>query len=260
MDLELQGQTALVTGGSRGIGRAVAERLAAEGCALHLAGRDAASLEQARREIEAAHGVTITVHAVDLADDAGVSALARACRDVDVLVNNAGAIPGGTIDRIANAAWKRAWDLKVFGYIALMRELLASMQERGRGVVVNVIGAAGERPDAGYIAGAGANAALMAMTRALGTASVDAGVRVVGINPGLVETERMVTLLRQRATQQFGDAERWRELSRGLPFGRAAQPAEVADLVVFLVSARASYISGTIVTIDGGASGRGRSF
>jgi NAD(P)-dependent dehydrogenase (short-subunit alcohol dehydrogenase family) len=102
----------------------------------------------------------------------------------------------------------------------------------------------------------------MAMTRALGSASVDHGVRVVGVNPGLVETERMVTLLSQRARERFGDAGRWRELldEMSLPLGRPAGASEVADLVCFLASARASYISGTIVTIDGGAVGRSRAF
>jgi len=260
MDLQLAGKTALVTGGARGIGRAVAQALAAEGCALHLAGRTEADLVQAQRQITQAHGVPVQVHAVDLSGDAGVAALAGACREVDILVNNAGAIPGGGIERIDNATWKRAWDLKVFGFIGLMRELLAAMQQRGSGAIVNVIGSAGERPAASYLAGSGANAALMAITRALGTASVEHGVRVVGVNPGLVETPRMVGLLRTRAAQALGDAGRWRELAADLPFGRAARPEEVADLVCFLASPRAGYVSGTIVTIDGGAAGRGKAF
>lgn len=259
MELGLRGKTALVTGGSRGIGRAVALTLAAEGCALHLAGRSAADLDSARSQIVQAHGVAVTVHEADLSNEAAVAELARRCEAVDILVNNAGAIPGGSIDRIDNTSWKRAWDLKVFGYIGLMRELLPAMRGRGRGVILNVIGSAGERPSADYVAGSGANAALMAMTRALGSSSVEQGVRVLGVNPGLVETERMITLLRGRAQAAHGDPERWGELVHHLPFGRAARPQEVADLVCFLVSERAAYVSGTIVTIDAGASGRGGS-
>jgi len=260
MNLELNGKTALVTGGSRGIGRAVALALASEGCALHLASRTQADLERARDEIARAHGVPVETHAVDLADRAALLALARSVGPVDILVNNAGAIPGGRIDQIDDETWKRAWDLKVFGFVGLCREMLAAMQARGHGVIVNVIGLAGERPDAGYLAGSGANAALMAMTRALGAASVAHGVRVVGVNPGLVATDRMVGLLRARAADTLGDAERWRELMSAYPFGRPAHPEEVADVVCFLASARASYVSGTIVTVDGGAGARGASF
>jgi 3-oxoacyl-[acyl-carrier protein] reductase len=262
MDLELRGRTTLITGGSRGIGRAVSTALAAEGCRLHLAGRTAADLEATRREIVATHAADVSLHVSDLAQDGAASQLAAECGDLDILINNAGAIPGGGIDAVDDRTWKRAWDLKVFGYIGLMRHVMRRMRDRGQGVIVNIIGTGGERPAADYIAGAGANAALMAMTRALGSASVDDGVRVVGVNPGLVETDRMVALLRERARGRFGDEARWREMLADLklPFGRPALVSEVADLVCFLASPRASYISGTIVTIDGGAVGRGRAF
>ena len=260
MDLGLAGKTALVTGASRGIGRAVAESLAAEGCSLHLAGRSAEHLERAREEIAQRHGIAVAIHPADLSQDEAVSALAEACSEAEILVNNAGAIPGGAIDQIDNTAWKRAWDLKVFGYVGMMRAMLAAMRKRGRGVIVNVIGLAGERPDARYLAGSGANAALMAMTRALGAASVDDGVRVLGVNPGLVATDRMVALLRTKAQQTLGDPERWEEFARNYPFGRPAKPEEIADVVCFLASERAAYMSGSIVTVDGGAAGRGGSF
>ena len=260
MNLELCDKTVLVTGGSRGIGRAVAVALASEGCRLHLASRGRADLERTRDAIVQAHGVAVTVHAVDLNDGEAVRGLARTVGAVDILVNNAGAIPGGRIDQIDDASWKKAWDLKVFGTIGLCREMLAAMQARKSGVIVNVIGLAGERPDANYLAGSGANAALMAMTRALGAASVEHGVRVVGVNPGLVATDRMVTLLRAKAENTLGDAERWGEFVHDYPFGRPAHASEIADMVCFLASARASYVSGTIVTVDGGASMRGASF
>lgn len=260
MDLGLSGKSALVTGASRGIGRSIAESLAAEGCSLHLTARTAESLHRAADELRQRHHVSVAVHASDLSQDGSADKLAAACGGVDILVNNAGAIPGGAIDQIDNAAWKRAWDLKVFGYIGLMRAMLATMRRNKRGVVVNVIGLAGERPDARYLAGSGANAALMAMTRALGAASVDDGVRVIGVNPGLVATGRMVALLRTKAQQTLGDAERWQEFVANYPFGRPATPEEIADVVCFLASERAAYMSGTIVTVDGGVSGRGGSF
>ena len=253
MDLGLKGRTAVITGGSKGIGKAVAMALAEEGVDLHLAARTAADLDHARREIVDRFQVGVTVHALDLSRSENVARLVEATRDADILVNNAGAIPAGTIDRIDEAAWREAWDLKVFGFINMCRAMLAHMEARGAGVIVNVVGVAGDRHDAKYVAGSTGNAAMIALTRALGGASTDRGVRVVGINPGRIATGRMETQLRRRATMDFNDPERWREYLASLPFGRAGRPEEVGWLAAFLASDRAGYISGTMVTIDGGA-------
>jgi len=256
MDLNLHGKTALVTGASKGIGLAVAKALAAEGCNLHLAARGKETLEGAREAIRKRHQVAVALHPLDLSRSESVGRLAESCRDVDILVNNAGAIPGGTIDMIDEARWRAAWDLKVFGYINLTREFLALMAKRGRGVIVNVVGLAGEKMDAGYVAGSAGNAALIAFTKAVGSTSLDKGVRVLGCNPGPVETDRIVTLMKTRAEREFGDASRWQEYLKKLPLGRAAKAEEVADLVAFLASDRASYISGTVTNIDGGLGAR----
>jgi len=256
MDLQLKGKSVLVTGGSKGIGLAVARAFAAEGCSLHLAAREQAPLSAAAQEVSKANAVGVTHHAIDLGRQGSAITLARACPDVDILVNNAGAIPGGDLDAIDETRWREAWDLKVFGYINLTREFYRRMRERGSGVIVNVIGLAGERMDAGYIAGSAGNASLMAFTRAAGSTSLDSGVRIVGVNPGAVRTERLIRLFKTRAERLLGDVARWEELFEKLPMKRAAQPEEVADLVVFLASARASYVSGTIVTIDGGVAAR----
>ena len=252
MELELEGLTALVTGASRGMGFAVAQGLAREGCNLHLAARTAADLEAARTKIAERSKVTVTCHALDLSDAAGVAHLAKRCADIDILVNNAGAIPAGRLLRMDAARWRKAWDLKVFGYIDLTREIYARMRERRRGVIVNVIGVAGERLRADYIAGTTGNAALMAFTRALGGESVDFGVRVVGVNPGLIDTDRVRKGLEAQAEKTLGDCKRWLELVKNPPLGRLGRPEEIGDVVVFLASARASFVSGTIVTVDAG--------
>ena len=256
MELNLKGRTALITGGSRGIGFGVAQLLAAEGCDLHLASRNAESLEAARKKITAAHRVNVTVHALDLSRLDNAVKLVKACGPVDILINNAGAIPQGTLTGLDDKTWREAWDLKVFGFINVTREVYRDMCVKKRGVIVNVVGIAGERPLANYIAGSMGNASLMAMSRALGAESVDHGVRVVAVNPGGTETDRQVVRWKARAKKELGDENRWRELTTGFPFGRLGTVEEVASMIVFLCSERAGYVSGTVVTVDGGASAR----
>jgi NAD(P)-dependent dehydrogenase (short-subunit alcohol dehydrogenase family) len=256
MDLGLAGRTALITGASKGIGRATAEEFAAEGCHLHLVARTKADLDAARDAIRTRWNVNIAVHPVDLSNGDACRTLAAEVGDVDILVNNAGAIPGGDIAAVEEERWRKAWDLKVFGYINLTRAIYPKMRARGRGVIVNIIGLAGELLNANYVAGTTGNAALMAFSRALGADSFDSGVRVVGINPGMVATDRLRTLYETRAQKEFGDKSRWKEFMKELPQGRAAEARDVADAAVFLASDRASYISGTVLTIDGGSANR----
>ena len=256
MELNLKGRIALVTGGSRGIGFGVAQLLAAEGCDLHLASRSAENLEAARKKITASHKVNVTVHAMDLSRLDNAVRLATACGPLDILINNAGAIPQGTLTGLDDQTWREAWDLKVFGFINVTREVYRDMCARKRGVIVNVVGVGGERPTANYIAGSMANAALMAMSRALGAESADHGVRVVAVNPGATETDRQVVRWKARAKKELGDENRWRELTTGHPLGRLATVDEVASAIVFLCSERSGYTSGTVVTVDGGASAR----
>ena len=255
MDLELAGKRAVITGGSKGIGRAAAEALADEGCDVLLAARDPAALEEAAAAIRARRQVNVTTLSVDLSRHDAVLQLAEVAGAPDILVNNAGAIPGGDLLTVDNETWRAAWDLKVFGFISLCRAVYPPMAARGSGVIVNVIGAAGEKLDPNYLAGSTGNASLMAFTRALGRASTADGLRVVGINPGPVATQRIERLLRTRAQKQLGDAERWREFYDKMPFGRPAHSEEIAAAVAFLASPRSAYTSGTILTIDGGMAG-----
>ena len=256
MELGLKGKAALITGGSRGIGYGVARHLAAEGCRLHIAARTAADLEAARTRLTADYNADVTVHPLDLADSASANRLADACGPLDILVNNAGAIPHGGLDDLGEENWRDAWNLKVFGFINLTRAVYRDMRSRRSGVIINVIGIAGERPTASYIAGSMGNASLMAMSRALGAESPQYGVRVIAVNPGSIETDRQVVRWKARAKAKLGDENRWRELITHLPFSRLGSVDELAAVVVFLASERASYVSGTVVTVDGGAASR----
>ncbi len=257
MDLHLRGRRALITGGSKGIGLAIAHSLALEGCDLVLVGRSQAALQQAQQDLRSRHNSQVDIITADLATQGAAENLAQEAGDLDILINNAGSIPGGDLLALEEAPWRAAWDLKVFGYINLTRAIYRRMAARRAGTILNVIGMAGERPDGPYIAGSSGNAALMAFTRALGGESVELGIRVLAVNPGLVATDRLVSLLRPRAQDVLGDAERWQELLDFLPIGRAATPKEVADVVTFLISDLASYVSGTVITVDGGFTGRG---
>ena len=192
----------------------------------------------------------------DSSDMAQREALVAAFPQIDILVNNAGGIPMGSLESMNDQQWRAAWDGKVFGYINLTRAYLPLMKKNGKGVVVNVIGVAGERMDSNYLAGCVGNAALMAFTRAVGGSSLFGGVRVVGINPGPVSTDRLIKLQRGIAKDKLGDPEKWPELLKGLPFGRAATPEEIADAVAFFASDLSSYTSGAILNIDGGLSSR----
>ena len=256
MDLGLNGKTVLITGGSKGIGRAAADVLAAEGCHLVLVARSGGDLEVARTALRRQANIRVDVVAADLSDGGSVRDLAARFPDIDVLVNNAGAIPGGNLLEIDEPTWRSAWDLKVFGYINMCRAFYDLMIRRGRGVIVNVIGAAALTRDPDYICGATGNAALVAFTQSLGSASVRAGVRVVGINPGPVATDRLVTLYRKKAQSGGLDPESWRELLKPLPFGRAATPQEIAAAIAFLASERSGYTSGSVIAIDAGISAR----
>jgi NAD(P)-dependent dehydrogenase (short-subunit alcohol dehydrogenase family) len=252
MDLQLAGKRVLITGGSKGIGRAIAKLLASEGCDVLLVARDADALEEAAAAVRAQFPVNVSTMATDLSTDATVRAVADWAGDVDILVNNAGAIPPGTLTSVDDAAWRKAWDLKVFGYISLSRAVYPMMAARKHGVIVNVIGAAGQWLPPAYLAGATGNAALMAFTKALARGSHADGIRVVAINPGPVETKRLETMQRANAERDLGDPERWREMFKTMPFGRPAKPAEIAAAVAFLASPLSGYTSGTVLTIDGG--------
>lgn len=253
MDLGLKGKFSIVTGGSRGIGYACAELLAKEGANVLIVGSSQGSVDKALQNLKPKYGNLVEGVALDLSSESAINTLGDPLAKADILVNNAGAIPGGGLEAVSDKTWRAAWELKVYGYINASRYALPSMMARGAGVIVNVVGIAGVAPKYDYISGSMANASLIAFTKAAGAYSSSRGVRVVGVNPGATETDRLIRLYEDRAKARFGDASRWRELLSDLPFGRPAKPEEMADLVVYLASPRASYLSGVVIDADGGA-------
>ncbi len=252
MDLGLKGRTALITGGSKGIGYAIAEMLAAEDCKLILVARNQSDLDEAKKKLDAAKAPGVIVHSADLSKESEARALAARFPDVDILVNNAGAIRPGSIEEVTDELWRGYWDLKVFGYINLTRAFYSLMKARRKGVIINIIGVAGERLRSTYIAGSTGNASLIAFTRALGSESSEHNVRVVGINPGPVLTEKLMLSLRKSAQNKYNDPERWQEFIKDMPFGRPIHPYEISSMAALLASDLQGYTSGTVITIDGG--------
>ena len=250
----------MITGGSKGIGRAAAEILAGEGCNVIIVSRSADALLATKAAIAQRTNVRVDTVAADLSDSANVDKLARDYPDIDILVNNAGAIPGGMLLNVDEATWRRAWDLKVFGYVNMCRAFYALMQKRKRGVIVNVVGNAADTHDPEYICGVAGNAALTAFTQSLGSVSAKDGIRVVAVSPGPVATERLIGLMKKKALDRTGSADNWKDLFKPLPFGRGATAEEIGAAIAFVASDQSAYTSGSVVTIDAGLSARATAF
>ncbi len=252
MDLNLTGKTALITGGSKGIGAGIAKGLAEEGCNLHIVARTEQDLVSVANTLQSETGVRVTPHPYDLSDGENINKLLKAAGTPDILVNNAGAIPSGDLLNITEERWREAWDLKVFGYINMCRTFYSAMKNQGHGTIINITGLAADRTDAAYVAGTSGNSSLNAFTRAIGGKSLNDGIRILCVSPGPVATDRVEKLMRIKAMTEFGDPDRWQSYLANLPLGRAATVAEVADVVVFMASERANFINGSVVNVDGG--------
>ena len=251
MELGLRGKHVLITGGSKGIGLACARVFLAEGAKVTVTSRSRENLDQAR----AALGEVLTL-AADLADPAAALRTVEACEahlgPIDVLVNCAGAARRRPPDELDPAAYRMAMEAKYLPYVNTMDPVVKRMAARGHGVIVNVIGNGGKVASPIHLAGGAANAALMLVTTGLAAAYARRGVRVVGVNPALTNTERVAEGLRADATMLgISEDEALRRSQDRIGMGRMAEPDEIAQVVAFLASDKASYVSGTTVTMDG---------
>jgi 3-oxoacyl-[acyl-carrier protein] reductase len=257
MDLGLKGQAALVTGGSKGIGKAVARGLAEEGVKVAICARDKASLEAAAGELARATGAEIFAVAGDLTqpDDVQriVDSTASHLGRIDVLVNNAGAAPGGEILDLTEEDWQKALQLKFMGYVRCIKAVIPHMLRQGGGRIVNIVGNDGVKPIGIELSPSAANAADLAMTVALAEQYGRKNILVNAINPGPVATERWGQLISGIARmRKISVDEAQRRAEHSIPLGRICTPEEVANVAVFVASPRASFMNGAIITLDGG--------
>lgn len=257
MELGLRGRIALVTGASKGIGKAIARGLAAEGCSVALAARTKSELEATAEAIHAETGAATFAFPADLTktDDANhlVEATVKRFGRLDILVNNAGAARGGVVEHLTDDDWEQALQLKFLGYVRSIRAALPHMRRQKKGRVVNLIGNDGVKPSYWEIAPGAANAAGQNFTLSLAGQFGKENITFVAVNPGPVRTERWDGLVDAMARDmKISHAEADKLAPRSIPLGRIAEVNEVADLVVFLASDRASFINGTMIEIDGG--------
>lgn len=257
METGLAGKVAMVSGASKGIGRAVAEKLAAEGVRLSLCARSAEQLRAVAHDLETKHHVACLAYPADLNRLDDIQGWVRATTErfggVDVLVNNAGAAQGGAFLKLPDDVWLESWHLKLFGYIRVAREVFPHLIARGGGRVVNVIGIAGVQPMENYMVGGAANAALLNFTKALADEGAPHGILVTGVNPGPIRTERWDGIIvKWSAAKGITSDEAERDILRGVPLKRPGTAEEVANVVAFLASDLSTYITGTTIAVDGG--------
>jgi NAD(P)-dependent dehydrogenase (short-subunit alcohol dehydrogenase family) len=251
MDLQLKGKVVVITGGSKGIGLACAQGFLAEGARVGITSRSAVNLERAREKL----GAIVAIPA-DLTDAAAaaqmVERMERELGPIDVLVNSAGAARRAPAEELTPEAWRAGMDAKYFTYIHVIDPVIKRMAARGKGVIVNVVGIGGKVASPIHVPGGAANAALLLATAGLAAAYARRGVRVVSVNPGVTNTERVTGRMEADAKSSGVSVEEaLKRAEEAMPLGRMAQPEEIANMVVFLASDRASYMTGANISMDG---------
>jgi len=257
MDLGLRGRTALVCGSSSGLGRAIAEALAAEGANVVVNSRSAEKLAAVKREIEAATGARVEAVAADLGDPGAVADLVAAARGafgaIDILVTNTGGPPSGPFESHDAGTWSRSIAQLLESVVNLVRAVLPEMKERRWGRIVNVTSISVKQPVAGLILSNTIRAGVTGFAKTIANEAAPFGVTVNNVLPGFTRTERLVDLGRATAQRTGSSLEAvYAGWEKEIPAGRLGEPEELAALAAFLCSEKAAYVTGQSVAVDGG--------
>ena len=256
MELGLSGKVAVVTGASRGIGKAIAQALAEEGCAVAICARNAERLNAAVSDLSR-NGARVIGVPTDVTDAAAVGKFVGAACDafgrIDILVNNAGTHLRGTVESTTPAILEQQLRDKVFGFFAMIQAVLPMMKRQHDGRIVNIVGQAARHPHPDRFPSGVTNAAVMAMTKSVADAVARDNIRVNAVCPQYIESDLLASLIAREMRERNVDrATASAGFTRANPLGRTGTPEEVADLVAFLVSDRSNFTTGSSVSIDGG--------
>jgi 3-oxoacyl-[acyl-carrier protein] reductase len=257
VNLGIEGKVAFVTGASKGIGRETARVLAEEGCRVAITAREPERLEQTARELSETTGGEVVGFAGDMSQTEDVERCVQAAvdrlGDIDILVTCAGSSPGGLMEELTEEEWLGSLNLKFLGYVRTCRAVIPRMRQNGGGAVVLVVGNDGLKPSYWEMTAGAANAADINFASSLAEQYGPQGIRVNTVNPGPVDTDRWDGLEKAFARDKGVDQERAHQLAvQSIPLGRICTPQEVADLVAFVASERASFLNGAHIPVDGG--------
>lgn len=257
MELNLSGKVAMISGASKGLGKAIAYAFADEGVKLSICARNEKQLAEIAADIRAIKDVEVIYTVADMKNEADIQQFVKNTIEkyerIDILINNAGSAPPGDFLEMKDEIWEDAWRLKFLGYMKLSREVFLHMKKQQNGRIINIIGTGGRQPMKDYMVGGHINAGLLNFTKLLANEGAPYNILTAGINPGPIKTDRWVGMIAKKASLAGQDPESFeKDLLADIPLKRLALPEEVADLVTFLSSERASYITGTTITIDGG--------
>ena len=253
MDLGIRGKVALVAASSKGLGRAVAEELAAEGAHLVMCARGKEALDKTAESIRQTTGVKVVAVAADVSNPADAARVVKAAFDelgkVDILVTNSGGPPSGTFENLTAEMWDAATSLLLKSAVELTRAVLPGMKERRWGRILNVTSIAAKQPIEGLMLSNSLRAAVIGFARTLATEVAPFNVTVNNLLPGYTRTDRVQELARATGGSSTDIVSRW---EKEIPMGRLCEPREFAALAAFLASERASYITGSSIAVDGG--------